>query len=359
MDQLEKLKQEEAELEAAMAAQANEAQMLGNPTEEEPQQPEESDVATTEYDGEQTQDELDAAEYLEAQITSPGEEQPIDDPEDHDPEPQPQKPKRVNWKKRFTNYKTSQDATTYGLRQENLELQSQIDQLRLQMHQLTTAKQEVQGDLFEGAFTEEEEDTFGADGLDVVKKAARVAIERQIKPLKKELETQRAETLKSQAKTTHDRQVQEYHSFLGKLETLVPEYAELNTDPEFLKWIKQPDEFSGAARGDLFRKAEASRDVARVADFFMQYQAENTAVQERGGIPKHMEKHVTPTGQGGGMSTQQRQKKSEPGYYRQSDIDKFYSDMMKGRYKDEPGVIQATESAIEQAIRDKRVLKGQ
>ena len=63
--------------------------------------------------------------------------------------------------------------------------------------------------------------------------------------------------------------------------------------------------------------------------------------------------------QGGGMSTQQRQKKSEPGYYRQSDIDKFYSDMMKGRYKDEPGVIQATESAIEQAIRDKRVLKGQ
>ena len=350
MDPLEKLKQEEAELEA---------QMLGNPTE--PQQPEEPEATTVDDGLERTDEEAAADEYMMDTITGdqPEHQQPeypedLEEPED----PQPQKPKRTNWKKRFTNYKASTDATINGLRRDLIDMQSANAAIarELQQLQVASSQREVQGDMFEGAFTQEDEDTFGTEGLDVVKKAARVAIDRQVKPLEAELQKQKEARVQDLSRAAASQKRAEYNEFLGRLETLVPEYAELNKDKGFLQWLSGADQYSGYRRADLFRKAEASRDVARVADFFVEYRS--TQAPQQPEIPKDVQRQVTPVGRGGG-GAQQRQKPKDPGMYRQSDIDKFYSDVMKGLYKDQAGVIAATEAAIEQAYVENRVIKNQ
>lgn len=359
VSQLEKLQQEEAELEAAMIAKSS-AQMLGNQTEEDTQDTEESDVSTTDEDDVETEEEREAAAQMEETIMGQADDDEDSD-DDTDDDDQPQKPKRVSWKKRFINFKKSADSTISAGRRENLELRAEIDRLKLELYKLQTqlAEREEQGDLFDGVFTPEDEDTFGAEGLDVVKKVAKTAIERQVKPLKEELKRQQELSLKEQSARTQAERVAEYQTFLSKLETLVPEYAALNVDPGFLDWIKEPDDISGSIRSDLFRRAEASRDVGRVADFFKQYQAKISAVKAPSKVNKDIERHITPVGSGGGSSSTTKKKSDDEGYIRQSDIDKFYSDMMKGRYRDKPDVIKATEAFIERATRDQRVLRGQ
>lgn len=340
MDQLEKLKQEEAELEA---------QMLGNPTEP---------VATTEVEEgvQQSQEELEAADYMEGVITGEEEskETTVSSPSD---QPEPQKPQRINWKKRFTNFKASADASIYEQRQEIANLKNNVATLMGELGDLREAKREVQGDMFEGAFSQEDEDTFGADGMAVVKKAAQVAIESQVKPLKEQLRKQEVARIDDAKRAANTERQTAYNGFLGSLSNLVPDYAAINTDPKFMDWMKQPDQFSGLPKSKLFVQAEQARDVARVADFFIEYKNERDA-KVQPNKPKDLERHVTPMGGGGAPSSSANQKE-QVGYYRQSDIDKFYRDVMKGRYKGNQGVIDATESAIELAVRENRVLKGQ
>ena len=358
--QLEKLKQEEAELEA---------QMLGNQTD--PQQTEEPEVSATE-DGsyERTEEELAADEFMMDTITG-DQEEPEDpesfepeqsEPEPHvpeEPEPQPQKPKRTNWKKRFVGLQKSHEASTHAHKREVMELRDQLAAQRREILELQSqmAQREVQGDLFEGAFTEEEEDTFGADGLDVVKKAAKVAIERQVKPIQEELQKHKQARVEDLERQAAEDKRREYQGFLSRLETLVPEYAELNVDKGFLQWLSEADDFSGYPRNQLFRRAEASRDVTRVADFFLEYQSTRAPSEQE--IPAEAKRHVTPVGRGGGGAAPTKRKPSDKGYYRKSDIDKFFSDVMKGRYSDQQSVIEATEKAIEEAYLEGRVLHNQ
>ena len=347
-EQLEKLKAEEAELEA---------KMLGTPSD-----PETAEATTEELEvTPRTEEELEADEYMMDTITGDqSEPEPALDPEPEPvvtQEPSPQKPKRVNWKKRFVNYKSSTDSTIYGLRQELMDMKRELARLMEDNQQLSEVKREEQGDLFDGAFTQEDEDTFGSEGLDVVKKAAKVAIERQVKPLQEELRKQEKLRLADLQRRNQGDRNEHYQRFLSNLSTLVPDYGTVNKDPKFLAWLDQSDDYSGQKRQTLFRRAESTGDVARVADFFMDYKRSQNVVADATNIPKAAAKHITPTGSGGGPAPPKQPQ--APGYYKESDINKFYRDLMKGRYEGQQGVIMATEKAIEQAYLDRRVLRGQ
>lgn len=340
MNPLEKLREEEA---------AQEAEMLGNQV-----QPEEETSATEYEEIEQTSEELEAAEFIEEMVT----QNAYEDSETEDiEETQPQKKSRTNWKKRFTNYKASTDATIHGLRKELMDVSAQLASLMEENYGLRSTKQEKQGDIFEGAFTEEDIDTFGADGLDIVKKAARVAIEKQVAPLKEELTRAEQARLADVKRRADSDRTQSYREFLGRLESLVPDYEEINMDPKFLTWMDQADTFSGHTKKSLFRQAEASGDVMRVADFFMEFKESRKPKKQP--IAKEVERHITPMGSGSGTGPATQQKASDNSYYRKSDIDKFYRDVLKGRYTGQHDVVVATERAIDAAYKANRILHNQ
>lgn len=343
MDQLEKLKAQEAELEA---------QMLGN------QEPEEAASATQEEGVEQTQEELEAAEYMEENIREGEgtmEEQSYEEEsEEFVPEPEPERKPRTDWKKRFVGLQKSHEATIRQHEVDMSNLREQINELHRSLIESRSQEREVQGDIFDGAFTQEDEDTFGPDGMAVVKKATRVAIEKQLNPLKEQLKRSEEARLADIQERTRERKSEEYQQFLSRLSTLAPDYAELNADKGFLEWLSMPDDFSGLPRKTLLRQAEAARDVMRVADFFIAYEQSKSAVQRRGPSVE-AKRRMVPTGTGTSAPPKNQQ---EVGYYRKSDINKFYSDVGKGRYKGQEDVIKATEAAIEAAYREGRILHG-
>jgi len=353
---LERLKAEEAELEAQMLG--DQTQDPENPVVREPSEAEspESAISTTDADGlVPTTEENEAGEFMENMITQPSHAEGFDTDEEQ-PDDQPQKRQYTDWKKRFKGLQRSHEATVHAHKTEVMELRETIDDLKQQLADLRDAKQEVQGDVFDGIFSEEDEDTFGTEGLDIVKKAARAAIEKQVKPLQEELRRQERARLEESKKSTQASRQSAYQDFLKRLESLVPEYAELNVDKDFLAWMSLPDEFSGYPRGQLFQKAEANGDVLRVADFFLQYK-EETAPKPKT-VDKDIERQVTPVGSGGGGSSSPKPKR-EATYYRESDINKFYDDVLKGRYKGRHDTVLATEAAIDQAMAEGRILRGQ
>ncbi len=329
MDQLEKLKEEEAELEALLT------QKLGDQGEQ---------PSATDSNGFiVTPEEEEAAQFIEEIVTGTPEELPE----------QSAPVKRTNWKKRFTGYKASTDATIYEQRQEIENLKVAHVEMLQKLDGLQTIKREEQGeDMFKGAFTDDEVDTFGADGLDVVKKAARVAIDSQVKPLKEQLASQERNRLKTMRTEADNQRKATYNSFLNSLKSIVPNYVELNKYPQFLEWMQQPDEYSGLPKFSLFRKAEASRDVVRVADFFLEYKKLTTNPI----IPPSMEKYITPLGSKGNTVVP---KQTDQTMLRQSDIDKFYNDLMKGRFAGKNDQVNATEASIERASMEGRILYGQ
>jgi hypothetical protein len=342
MNQLDRLKAEEVELEAA-----HKAQMLGNP--------EDTSAATGDVILE-TAEQLEADEVMGNIIVPPSSE---DDFEEADVDiVQPQKQTRTNWKKRFTNYKSATDGTINGLRRELIDMRSQVANLMAEANTARNAQQEVQGDLFDGAFSQEEEETFGTDGLDVVKKAAKVAIERQVKPLQEELRRQENNRIKDmQDRAQGDKQTQ-YNGFLENLEMLVPDYAELNRDSSFLGWMSGKDTYGTQVRMDLFRAAERGGDVTRVADFFTEFKETLSEVTDLNIVPEAVRKHITPVG-GGGSTATPRQNNTEPVYYKESDVNKFYSDLTKGRFDGQKAKVDQSVADIELAYSQGRVLKNQ
>jgi hypothetical protein len=266
-----------------------------------------------------------------------------------------EKKKRENWKKRHINYKSATDITIRDLRLEVADLRGDLAGLMETIQTERSLKREVPSDPFDGVFTQEDKDTFGADGLDVVKRATSSVLEKQVKPLQDRLDVAekfRAEELKRKASAT---KASEYDSFLGNLSILVPNYAELNTDAEFLKWMGTPDPYSGLERGSLFRRAEAARDVARVAEFFVEY---TSALETPEAPPDEMDKHITPVGSSSAAPVAPQSNEPDGEVLLSSEIDTFYDDVMKGRYKGRQSEVLAIEARIDTAAMKGNIRQG-
>jgi len=332
-NQLERLKAEEEAAEAA----------FGNPAE----RPLEEEAATSSTDElaaattvEQSDDELDAADYIEDIITG----QPDEEEQDGDDSQPEQRASRTNWKKRFTNFKASADATIYDLRTEVSTLKGQMATI---YEELSTLRKEgtkaTQKDPFTGVFTEEDEATFGADGLDIVKKGTQAAIENATKPLRDQLAKADSDRIASLKKAAHDAETERYGKFISRLGELVPEYKKLNYDSKFLAWMGQADTYSGITRSQLFKRAEDAKDVARVAEFFVEYQhAHKRPVSEA-------EKYITPVGGPGAPTAATKAKAAGGRIIYLSEIDKFYDDVIKGRYHGKHDQVLNIEAQIDAA----------
>lgn len=284
-------------------------------------------------------------EVVEAIEDNPSEQPPenVEDPQDSEP-----KPKRVNWKKRFTNYKASSDATIYSLRTDNAELRSQVLDLSKRMDVLL-AERTDEKDPFENLFTDEDRDTLGDEALNIFTKASKTAVDSAVSPLKAKLEEERQMRLRDQERMAKNDRQSAYGIFLEKLGDLVPSFNEINVDPGFNKWMQAPDTFSGFPRKDLFHRAEAAGDVSRVAEFFAEYQQLVEKPSEK--AQRTLEAAVAPTGSGAAEVTSNVKKPT----YLMSEVDKFFTDVSKGKYKGRESLAKELENKYDQAFVDGRI----
>lgn len=293
--------------------------------------PEKEEAAIT--DPSQTFD-LSADEDESSEEITHTSEKEDDEEYDDEEEHSASKPKRVSWKKRYSTYKASSDATIYSLRQEIVRAAATTDELRKKVNSLQKLMSDKQPDSFTSAFSEEDMNIFGEDAVNSMKRAT----ESMVAPLKQELAEAREKLRMREATDVQNHAVQAKTTFLNKLANAVPDYAEIDVDPKFAEWVNDIDMNSGFSRLQLFKNAEANGDVGRVASFMNEFKALHKKRNP-------LDSKITPT-----SSQQARETNVAPEQITPEYVNKFYDDYAKGKYRGKEKLAQEIETKIDKAL---------
>ena len=223
---------------------------------------------------------------------------------------------------------------------------SEIEQMRGLFAQMQSAPQaEDQGVKADKLDFSKESDEFGADWVAAIERVASAVADRSIKLALAQFKPQSVQKLESDVASVQ-RSVADsaYDRFTSNLTTKVADWEQLNTDPGFLGWLNQIDDFVGVDRLSLLRDAFSKADAGRVARFFNAYKDEAGLTKQAEPAPQpaaNVTKFVSP-----GKSSRSSAAKVESGSSKQwsrADISRLYDDKMRGKI---------TQSVFEEQERD-------
>ena len=265
-----------------------------------------------------------------------------------------QAPADDGWEQRFRSLEGRFNAQTQELREERgarQRFEGQIAELTMRANQAQQATQPVPGQEPDPNDVE----TWGADMLGAARRQARAELMPEIQRL-----TQRLAQVESTATTAGQRVNQA--TLESQLAALVgPDWNSTNHDQKFIDWLNQIDEFSGQPRMNLMRAARDTGDAARVARFFNAYRSQHTAGQPATANPGHTPAGAAPVNLADlaapGAPARAPGNGATPGpvVVTTKDMQQFYSDVAKGKYKGRETARQQRESEIFAASAEGRV----
>ena len=119
--------------------------------------------------------------------------------------------------------------------------------------------------------------------------------------------------------------------FWSEINTLVPNWQQINEQEDFQTWLLDIDPLSGMSRQAYLEDAQRKYDAKRVASFFTTWSGLNgseSAQQVKSSNQNELQQQVSPKkGKSQGSVPPQKQT------YSTADIAKFYDDVRKGKYK--------------------------
>jgi hypothetical protein len=278
-----------------------------------------------------------------------------------DEEEEDHKPQRRSWKKdylqmekRFNNYKGSTDSTIYSLRQELASTKEQLNEALTAFSQLQKQSLENtklgQNDYSEHLSDEEKEhlDDLGVSGVSKIVDSVISRYEQQNQERFNRFEQER---IRQNQQNAQSLQQQNYQRFLERLGEKVPDYMQMVQHQDWSTFGQETDPINGTLIIEEFQAAEKRGDLRKVVDYFNMF-------KERVSPSKKLDENLSPTGKGGGSTTQQSAVPREQGPVMLSlkRIDKFYDDLVKGRYKGQEQLVKDMEFEIESAEADGRIL---
>jgi hypothetical protein len=280
---------------AQVLRQEEEAErLMGNPEEDEIQETEESEEEITE----------EAPKEEIREEPAPQEEEPVVDEKD-----------RAYWEQRFKVMEGKFKSEVPRLSEQIRDLMGQNDRLT----NLIATLQEPNGkkpEITEGAYLSDEEfekleeEGFERSTIDLIGNMAERIAEKRLSGYDTKLD-----------KVASDVEVSSKDRFFSELTAKVPDWELLNVDEGFIKWLSEPDGYSGYTRQQSLDGAYGGMDTAKVANIFNAY--------KKPAPSNSLEKQVAP-GRGTATATPASQKK----VWSRGEITKFYSDQVKGKHSD-------------------------
>jgi len=276
------------------------------------------------------------------------EPEPTPDPEEPTPEPdpvvetpdeqtEPKKKERTNWKKRFTTTKKKLDGTIHTLRRELATVSQQNAILMEKVEELTESLGEVGKPEAKVEYTDEEREVLGDEALSTIDRITSKRVKEATKPLedqlKKEAEAKK-EAAKNAAEAANEAALDAFRSLL---EDEVPDYDEIDRDPAFTAWLHE-DNGRGVERFTLFKNAQLSSDVERVAQFFNDFKSMKDSSNDA------IEDQITPEGKGSAPAA--NTPPATPDGWTMESIDAFYDKVLAGGFKGDDKTRVQTEKAI-------------
>jgi hypothetical protein len=273
------------------------------------------------------------------------------------------------WERKYNAMKGRFDHANnqlHQLSQQVAGLQNVISTLQQpQAPQEQTTAQQVQQ--VESMLTQEEREQYGDEFLGVVAKKAHEIVG----PLKRELE-EKIKRLDSQVGNVnqHVDTVAKDRMF-ASLDKQVPDWRDVNNDPNFVQWLQLPDAYTGAIRHNLLKAAFNQNDSGRVAAFFNGFLAEEAATAPQG---QPRDQGAPPSHATNGAGTQQPRRPSldtlaapgraksaaaqapaEKPIFTRAQIAAFYTNVAAGKYEGREKEKDKTEAQIFSAQQEGRI----
>lgn len=265
------------------------------------------------------------------------------------------KEQKTSYKYRWKKLKQYHDSEMYKARKLIGDLYDQLGVRDQKLQALQQQVQELQQNTpvsIKDFATQEEIDAIGEEELSTMHRLARQAVEKETADLKKKLQEAEDRERKAYQSASEDSKVQAYNIFLDRLGQLVPDFAEIDTDPRFESFLKQADPVSGFPRYDLFKRAEETGDVGRVAGFFNEFK---TLVNKKPTQQKKLENKVTPVGNSATAVTNTTNTQGQPEIVPLAHYEQFMDDVTRGRFKGREAEAKEWEAYFDKAIAEGRL----
>lgn len=258
--------------------------------------------------------------------------------------PQAQQPEE-DWEKRYKNLRASRDENLWKTKTQLSAALETINTLQSEVRKLQKSQPTV--DPLEGVFTDEDTETLGSATIEAMRRATKKATEAATKPLQEQLELERNAREKQAEELAKQSAQDAYGIFLKRVADAVPDWDAINFDPNFAKWMEDPD-YDGTPRKNYFHQAEAQGNSALVIRYMKEY-------KEASKPKDKLASKVAPVGDRASVTAIDQKK---PGGQTISKvyIDKFYDDLARGRYRGRTSEANAIEAAIDKAVMEGRVV---
>ena len=259
-----------------------------------------------------------------------------------------QEPKQDDWQQKYRSLQGMYNADVPRLNAENRDLASRVSQLEGLLSTMQEPAQQAPA-VAEKLITDDDVKEYG-DSIAVMRKAAREEVAQEIAQLRQQVGQlqgvlPQVQQVQAQQKKTGEQ------TFWSTIASEVPNWSDINNDPDFQSWLLAVDPLTGINRQTYLEDAQKQLDANRVVSFFRTWEGEtgktNTAQVDRTAQQSQLQKQVAP-----GRSRNNGVKASgQNRTYTPNDIQEFYSDVRKGKYKgrdDERGRIERDIFAAQQ-----------
>lgn len=200
------------------------------------------------------------------------------------------------WKQKYKTLQGMYDAEVPRLHQQVKDLTSKLDDLANQVknadEEVEKAKEQAKYEQLQNLVTDEDRQEFGDDLIAVQRKVAR----EEAAELYKQLEAVQGENaqLREMLEQTGSKVTQ--NSFEQELHRLVPDFAQVNTDPEWVKWLDEHDPLLRAPRRVVAEKSYSEGDAESVAHFVNLFkQSQQVAEPAKQAVDKELESQIQPS----------------------------------------------------------------
>lgn len=263
-------------------------------------------------------------------------------------------------------YRTLQgmyNAEVPRLHQQNRELNSRVQQLEQLLSTLTTqaAASPALPQTTERLVSDDDIKEYG-ESLDVMRKVSReeyIPMIQKIAQLEQTIERLQGNVVPQVQNLVQRQAASTEQQFWGQLSQAVPNWKQINDDPDFQTWLLQSDPLTGISRQTILEDAQRNFDVYRIASFFKLWQdISGTATvaqnSQRSATASELQKQVAP---GRGRSGNSAAAAGAAGKtYTPSDIRVFFDAVRSGKYKGREQERDRIERDIFAAQREGRIV---
>lgn len=283
-----------------------------------------------------------------------GEAAPAPDPQpDPQPDPEPQGPEPAEteedasfWRAKYMTLQGMFNAEVPRLNAQIRDLKQALDEAAAKAKAPEPAPPAARTKLV----TDKDVEEFGTEMIDLARRIAEETVssrETELQAQIAKLEERNAALEKQVGGVVEKQGVVTRQSYLQGLARQVPDYEAINKDPRWLKWLDEVDPLSGERRQTYLDKAFDAMDADATARLFLLWQK---SVEVKSPAPSPLERQVAP-----GPARAPTQAPAAEKSWTLAEIETFYSDVARGKYRGKEAEQARIENEIDRAIASGRV----